>query len=73
MTDMTALTFERDEWGRLVLKTGDGKTFVGVDPVRSRLFLARPVVGRVLCYIFSEPWTNQHLGQSRFMENHFRR
>ncbi len=34
MTDMNALTFERDEWGRLVLKTGDGKTFAGVDPVR---------------------------------------
>ena len=29
-----ALAFERDEWGRLVLKTGDGKTFVGVEPVR---------------------------------------
>jgi hypothetical protein len=34
MTDMTALTFERDEWGRLVLKTGDGKSYVGVEPVR---------------------------------------
>ena len=28
------LAFERDEWGRLVLKTGDGKTYVGVEPVR---------------------------------------
>ena len=34
MTDMTALAFERDEWGRLVLNTGDGKTYVGVEPVR---------------------------------------
>jgi len=34
MTDLTALAFERDEWGRFVLKTGDGKTYVGVEPVR---------------------------------------
>ena len=34
MTDLTALTFGRDSWGRLVLATADGQTYVGVEPVR---------------------------------------
>ena len=32
--DIAAFTFEKDSWGRLVLKQGDGQTFVGVEPVR---------------------------------------
>jgi hypothetical protein len=31
---MTDLTFDRDAWGRLVLKMGNGQTYVGVEPVR---------------------------------------
>lgn len=32
--DIASLTFARDDWGRLVLKTADGQTYVGVEPVR---------------------------------------
>ncbi len=34
MTDLTALQFDRDDWGRLVLTLGDGQTHVGIEPVR---------------------------------------
>ncbi len=34
MTDTTTLNFERDAWGRLILRLGDGQTHVGVEPVR---------------------------------------
>lgn len=34
MTDMTSLTFDRDAWGRLILKQGDGQIHAGVEPVR---------------------------------------
>ena len=34
MTEMTALTFDRDDWGRLILILGNGQTYVGVEPVR---------------------------------------
>jgi hypothetical protein len=34
MTEITALTFDRDAWGRLILKLGDGQTYTGVEPVR---------------------------------------
>ena len=32
--DNASLKFARDDWGRLVLKTADGATYVGVEPVR---------------------------------------
>jgi hypothetical protein len=32
--DITSLTFDRDAWGRLILKQGDGQIHVGVEPVR---------------------------------------
>lgn len=34
MTDTTALKFDRDAWGRLVLTMHDGQIHVGVEPVR---------------------------------------
>lgn len=34
MTDITSLTFERDAWGRLLLKQVDGQIHTGVEPVR---------------------------------------
>ena len=34
MTDIAALTLDRDAWGRLILTLGNGQTHVGVEPVR---------------------------------------
>lgn len=34
MTDVNAIKFDRDAWGRLIVTLSDGKTHVGVEPVR---------------------------------------
>jgi hypothetical protein len=34
MTDLAALTFDKDQWGRLTLKLDSGRVYAGVEPVR---------------------------------------
>jgi len=34
MTDLSEMTFERDAWGRLVMKSANGVSHQGVEPVR---------------------------------------